>query len=260
MKEILKYTMYDVVRSKWAIAYTLFFGLLTTTFLLLSRDINSSIISLMSITLVLVPLVSTIFSVIYYYNSRDYIELFLAQPIARKSLFLGLYFGIANALALCLSVGLLVPFFIFNLAGSGLIRSALTLVGVDVMLTYVFSAIAFYLALKNENKVRGFGIAIFSWLFFSVIYDGIFIFLLSIFREYPLENAALAGSIFNPINLSRILMLMQLDISALLGLTGAVFTRFFGQSFGLVIAVVMLFLWFVIPLIAITRRSLNRDF
>ncbi|NND33227.1 MAG: ABC transporter permease [Saprospiraceae bacterium] len=260
MKEILKYTMYDVVRSKWAIAYTVFFALLTTTFLLLSRDINSSIISLMSITLVLVPLISTIFSVIYYYNSRDYINLLLAQPVARKSLFLGQYFGIASALAVCIAFGLLVPFFIFNLAGSGLIKSTLTLVGVNIMLTYIFSAIAFFIALKNEDKVRGFGLAIFSWLFFSVIYDGIFIFLLAIFREYPLENMALAGSIFNPINLSRILMLMQLDIAALLGLTGAVFTRFFGQSFGWILAMTMLLLWFVIPLLGIVRRSMTRDF
>lgn len=260
MKEIFRYTMYDVVRSKWAAAYTLFFALLSTTFLLLSRDLSSSIISLMSITLILVPLISTVFSVIYFYSARDYIDLLLAQPISRASLFFGLYFGIAGALALCVTLGLLVPFLFFNLLGSGFLESILMLLGVNIMLTCVFSAIGFYVALRNEDKVKGFGLAIFIWLFFAVIYDGIFIFLLSAFKEYPLEKIALAGSVFNPINLSRILMLMKLDISALLGLTGAVFSRFFGQSLGMTISILMMLLWLIVPLFGVRRRSRQRDF
>jgi Cu-processing system permease protein len=214
----------------------------------------------MSITLILVPLISSVFSVIYFYSARDYIDLLLAQPISRVNLFLGLYLGIAGALALCLAFGLLVPFLLFNLIGSVVLRSALMLVGVNIMLTFIFSAMAFYVALRNEDKVKGFGLVIFCWLFFAIIYDGIFIFLLSVFREYPLENVALVGSVLNPINLSRILMLMQLDISALLGLTGAVFARFFGQPLGMTVSALMMLLWFVAPLYGVVSKSRQRDF
>jgi Cu-processing system permease protein len=84
--------------------------------------------------------------------------------------------------------------------------------------------------------------------------------LLSVFREYPLESAALAGSLFNPIDLARILILLKLDISALMGYTGAVFQRFFGNITGILIALSALALWLVIPGMLIQRISARRDF
>ncbi len=65
----------------------------------------------------------------------------------------------------------------------------------------------------NENKIKGFGYAILMWLFFAVIYDGLFLISLVVFNEYPLEKFSLIATMSNPIDLSRILILLKLDIA-----------------------------------------------
>ena len=55
----------------------------------------SGITNLMNIALILCPLISIIFGTMYFYNSRDFIELLLAQPIKRKAIILGQYLGLS---------------------------------------------------------------------------------------------------------------------------------------------------------------------
>ena len=71
---------------------------------------------------------------------------------------------------------------------------------------------------------------------------------------------SLLGTILNPIDLSRTLILLKLDISALLGYTGAVFKQFFGTSLGLIISFVMLMIWVILPVLRINFKSRKKDF
>ena len=114
--------------------------------------------------------------------------------------------------------------------------------------------------MSNENKIKGFGYAILVWLFLAVIYDGVFLITLVYFQEYPLDQFFLFATIFNPIDLSRIVILLKLDISALLGYTGAVFQKFFGTNAGIVISSFVLSLWVVIPTLRIVFKSKSKDF
>lgn len=45
----------------------------------------------MNIIIVLKPLIGTVFSVMYYYNSKEYTELLLAQPIKDQQFFRAIY-------------------------------------------------------------------------------------------------------------------------------------------------------------------------
>jgi Cu-processing system permease protein len=81
-----------------------------------------------------------------------------------------------------------------------------------------------------------------------------------VFDDYPLDKFALAATVFNPIDLSRIIILLKLDISALLGYTGAVFQDFFGTEFGLIISIFSLLLWIAVPLLLIRLISKRKDF
>ena len=260
MRKILKYTLFDLLRSRWNYIYFGFYLVFTTSLLMLSGDISTVIISLMNVILILCPLIATIFGVMYAYNSREFTVLLLAQPIKRSAIFWGQYFGLALSLSLCLLLGVGLPFLYYGLSSSGATWEFLTLLGNGLLLTFIFSGLAFLIALRNDNKIRGFGLAILTWLFFAVVYDGIVLLLLLFFRDYPLENAALGLSIFNPIDLSRILILLKLDISALMGYTGAVFQKFFGTIWGSVVAVLSLGLWVLIPVISIRMLSNKKDF
>ena len=66
--------------------------------------------------------------------------------------------------------------------------------------------------------------------------------------------------LLNPIDLSRILIILKLDIAALLGYTGAVFQGFFGRKLGMLIIASVLAFWVIIPIIMINIKSKKRDF
>lgn len=228
--------------------------------LFLNNDVSKAVITLMNVIIVLVPLIGTIFGVMYYYNSKEFTELLLAQPIKRSSIFLGQYLGVAASLTLSLVLGLGIPFVLYGLFKSNAIFDFTLLLIAGAFLTMIFTALSFNIALSNENKIKGFGYAILLWLFMAVIYDGLFLMSLIIFKEYPLDSFSLAATMLNPIDLSRTLILLKLDISALLGYTGAVFKQFFGTDQGLIISMLMLILWTLLPIWRLVYISKKKDF
>ncbi len=260
MFKILKYSFYDLIRSRWTYIYCAFYLVFTFSLLALSNDLAKVVISLMNVVLLLCPLIATMFGVMYYYNSREFTELLLAQPIRRTSIFLGQFLGVAGSLSLSWILGAGIPFVIYGVFGSEQAGNFAMLLLTGTVLSFVFAAISFFIALKHENKIKGFGLAILLWLFFAVIYDGLILLGLSLFNDYPLEKVSLIASIFNPIDLSRILILLKLDISALMGFTGAVFRKFLGSGLGMGISMGVLFLWMVLPALAIRRVCLRKDF
>jgi len=260
MLKILKYSFYDLMRSRWSYVYFLFYLLLGIVLLFLNNDLSKAVITLMNVIIILVPLIGTIFGVMYYYNSREFTELLLAQPIKRSSIFLGQYFGVATSLAMSLIIGLGLPFVFYGIFNSSAIWDFSLLLVTGAFLTFIFTALAFVIALSNENRIKGFGYAILLWLFMAVIYDGIFLMSLLYFEDYPLDKFSLVATMLNPVDLSRVLILLKLDISALLGYTGAVFQKFFGTNFGLILSSIMLVLWVVIPTFFIWRIAKKKDF
>ena len=260
MLKILKYSFYDLMRSRWSYVYFLFYLLLGIVLLFLNNDLSKAVITLMNVIIVLVPLIGTIFGVMYYYNSREFTELLLAQPVKRSSIFLGQYFGVATSLSMSLVIGLGMPFVFYGIFNSSVIWDFSLLLVTGAFLTFIFTALAFVIALSNENKIKGFGYAILLWLFMAVIYDGIFLMSLLYFEDYPLDKFSLVATILNPVDLSRVLILLKLDISALLGYTGAVFQKFFGTSFGLLLSSAMLIVWVVVPTFFIWRIAKRKDF
>ncbi|HCY81502.1 MAG TPA: ABC transporter permease [Xanthomarina gelatinilytica] len=260
MLKILKYSFYDLMRSRWSYVYFAFYLLLGIVLLFLNNDLSKAVITLMNVIIVLVPLIGTIFGVMYYYNSKEFTELLLAQPLKRSSIFLGQYLGVAISLSMSLILGLGIPFIFYGLFKSTAIWDFSLLLITGTFLTFIFSALAFNIALSNENKIKGFGYAILLWLFLAIIYDGIFLMSLILFEDYPLEKLSLIGTMLNPIDLSRTLILLKLDISALLGYTGAIFKQFFGTNFGLIVSIAMLAVWVIMPVFRIIFKSKNKDF
>ena len=260
MFKILKYSFFDLVRSSWSYVYFFFYLLLGTTLLFLNNNLSTAVITLMNVIIMLVPLIGTIFGVMYYYNSREFTELLLAQPVKRSSIFLGQYLGVAISLSLSLVIGLGLPFVAYGLFKSPAIWDFVMLLITGLFLTLIFSALAFNIALSNENKIKGFGFAILMWLFLAVIYDGLFLLSLVYFQEYPLDKFSLVATMFNPIDLSRILILLKLDISALLSYPGAVFKEFFGTPVGAFASLGMLVVWVILPLFRISRVVRRKDF
>ena len=254
MMKITKYVLLDILRNRFVLLYTLLLFLVTTSLFNLEGDTGKATLSLLNIILMIVPLVSIIFTTIHFFNSYEFIELLLAQPINRKSIFFSEYLAIASALCFAYAAGVGLPLLLFGAAGQGI---GLVLVG--LLLTMVFVSLAFTAAISTRDKAKGIGMALFFWFYFSLIYDGFLLYLIYAFSDYPLEKITLALVSLNPIDLARIIILLKLDISALMGYTGAFYKQFFGSNMGIFYAFTFLLLWAALPLIIALRIFIKKD-
>ncbi len=254
MGKISKYVILDLIRNRIVLSYLVV--LLAISFTLFSLDSNpvKGILGLLNISLLIVPLVSIIFGTIYYYNSSEFIELLLTMPIKRKQIIISVYLGLSIALSVAVLLGMGIPIMIYSPNATGI-----TLIAVSVALTWVFVSIAILASVLTRDKAKGIGVVILLWLYFGLIYDGILLFILFSFSDYPMEKAMVALSALNPIDLARIYILLELDISAIMGYTGAIYRDFLGGSTGMIFAIAMLLLWILTPLLFAIRRFNRKD-
>ena len=248
MLKIAKYVIYDILRSKVLIAYTLFLLVISFSLFALETDGAKSIVSLLSIVLIIVPLISIIFTTTYFYNSYEFIELLVAQPLARNTILLGEFLGVALSMSATFFIGIGIPVLVYSPTETGMI---LLLAG--IVLTLAFISIAFFASVAMRDKAKGIGLSLLLWFYFSVIYDAIVLAILFSFSDYPLDRAVIALASLNPIDMARLMVLMKLDISALMCFTGAVYKQFFGSSFGLFYTIGIMLFWITLPLLASVR-------
>ena len=258
--KIMKYELSDVVRSRWLVAYTLFFLVVTDALLRFAGDGSKALLSLMNVVLIIIPLVNIVFGTMYLYNAREFVELLLAQPVGRRQMFAGLFCGLTIPLSSGFLAGVGIPFFVHGLSDASERGTLVALLGTGVALTFIFTALAFVIALRFEEKVKGLGVAIAVWLVTAVLYDGAVLLLATMFADYPLERPLLGLMLANPVDLARVVLLLQFDVSALMGYTGAVFKSFFGGLGGQAIAVLALALWTALPLAFGARAFRRKDF
>ena len=211
MKKIIKFVIIDILRNKIVLAYTIFLLITSLSVFNLEDNTAKGLLSLLNLILFIVPLVSIIFSTIYIYNSSEFI-------------------------------GAGIPILIYEASSTGIMMLI-----IGCIITIIFVAIAFLTTVNTRDKAKGIGTAILLWLYFALLFDGLVLFILFQFSDYPLEKVVVFISALNPIDLGRILILLRLDVSALMGYTGAVFKDFFGTSLGMAVAFITLLLWCIIP-------------
>lgn len=254
MKKIIKYVMIDILRNKIMLAYTVFLLLISLSIFNLEDNSAKGLLSLLNIILIVVPLVSILFSAIYVYNSAEFLELLASQPLKRRTLWLSIFSGVAGSLALAFFAGAGIPILLYEATATGFI-----MLGCGILLSVIFVSVAMLATVKIRDKAKGIGVAILLWLYFSLLFDGLVMFLLFQFADYPLEKAMVGVSLLNPIDLSRILILLKMDISAMMGYTGAIFKNYFGTASGLLLSGMVLLLWIVMPLWLSVRKFNRKD-
>ena len=254
MKKIIKYVIIDILRNKIVLAYTIF--LLAISFSVFNLEDNTSkgLLSLLNLILIIIPLVSLLFSAIYVYNSAEFLELLVSQPLKRKTIWLSLFSGLSFSMAFAFFIGAGIPILMYAPTSTGL-----SMLGMGLILSVIFVALAMLAAVITRDKAKGIGVAILLWLYFSLLFDGIVLFILFQFADYPLDHWMIGLSAMNPIDIGRILILLQLDESALMGYTGAVFRQAFGSSLGLSITGLVLLLWMFLPAMISVRKFNRKD-
>ena len=254
MRKIIKYVILDILRNKIIIAYTLFLLLISLSVFNLESNASKGILSLLNIILIIVPLVSIIFSTIYIYNASEFIELLVSQPLKRVNLWISIFTGLALAQSVAFFVGCGLPILIYAFSDVGIIMT-----GMGLFISVIFIAIALLAAVYTRDKAKGIGVSILLWFYFTLIFDGLILFILFRFMDYPMEKPMIVFSMLNPVDLARILILLKLDISALMGATSAVFRDFFGNQWGMITAIVIMLAWIMTPLWWSVRKFNRKD-
>lgn len=254
MNKIIKIIFLDILKSKIIIAYTVMLAILSWSSFVLEDNETKGVLTILNVILFTVPLVSALFSTIYVYNSSEFVEMLLSQPVKRKKIWIGLFSGLSLSLVLAFLIGSGIPLLIYSPDKVGVM-----MIVMGSLISVIFTSLACLGSIMTRDKAKGIGIAIMLWLYFALIFDGIVLFLLFQLSEYPIENAMVGITALNPIDLARIQILLELDVSAMMGYTGAVFKKVLGTSSGLMISFVLLCLWFVLPFWISLKKFIKKD-
>ncbi|RPA69480.1 ABC transporter permease [Cyclobacteriaceae bacterium YHN15] len=255
MFKLLKYSLYDIVKSRFALLYTLFMVLVAISIYQVSEDMSKVSLSLLNIMLMIVPLISAIFATTHFFNNLEFTELMLAQPVKRRDVFLSQILAVMFVLSMAILIGFGAPMLLW-----GADITVLTLLGIGISLSIIFAGLAFLASVLTRDKAKAIGISLSFWIYFSLIYDGFVLYLIYSLADYPLEKTTLSLVFLNPVDLGRVIMLMQLDISALMGYTGAFFQQFFGSAKGILLSSSMMFIWMLWPMGLAMRVFKKKDF
>lgn len=254
MRGITKFVILDILKNRIILIYTLILCVFSWSIFSLEDNTAKGIMSLLNVILLTVPLVSIIFGNIYMYNSAEFIELLVSQPVKRSTIWSSLFLGLTLALNTSFFIGIGLPVLLFVPSMTGI-----TVIFSGMLITTIFVSIAMLCAILMRDKARGIGLSIMIWLFLSLIYDGLVLFFMFQYADYPIEKPMAILAAFNPIDLARIQVLLQVDVAVLMGFTGAIFKKMFGTSIGLMVSLFIMFLWIILPYLLSLRLFNKKD-
>lgn len=259
IKKILKFEFNNVIRSRWIIFIFSFFFIISYALFTFESNSQKSLISLFNLVIYLIPLLGLIFGTVYFYNSKEYIEMMLCQPIPRSALYIGLYLGTTLPLSLSLVAGIFLPYILFNPSHNHF-DLLILLILEGIALTFISISVSFLISTKLSDKVKGLSLSLFFYLIMAIAFDGLMLLFIFMFSDYPVEKFLLFLSLFNPVNLSRTLFVLNFDISALMGLTGALYKNFYGSFIGTLVSAISLLIWALVPFWLGLRNFNKKDF
>jgi Cu-processing system permease protein len=236
------------------IAYTILLMVISFSLFMLEDTAEKALLGMMNVVLFIIPLVSLVFSTIYLYNASEFVELMLSQPVRRKVLLSRIFSGLAFSFIIATLMGMGLPVLLYGATVQGLL-----LLISAMLLSLIFTSVALLASVVTRDKARGIGIALLLWVYFAFVFDGLVLMVLFQFADYPLEIPMIGMAMLNPVDLVRIFMLLQIDMSAMMGFTGAVFQKYFGSTAGQVISLIVMLIWMMIPLLLAVKKFNKRD-
>lgn len=252
--KITNYILRDLLKSYAIVGYIIVMMLAGWGVFLVESQPEKAVLILLQINLLAIPLLTLVFSTIYYYHSLEFISLLMVQPVERKTIINGLFSGLSISFLFGFLAGVGFPLLVHYPTDES---TVFLLCG--GLLIVICTAIALFVCSMTNDKARAMGIVLMLFVFFAFLFDGILLYLMYQFSDYPIETVILAITFFNPIVIARTTVIMGTEASAMLGLSGAVFSNFFGSVLGIIVSLATLILWGVFPYIFARRRFDRKD-
>jgi Cu-processing system permease protein len=256
MWKIFKYKVINEFRGAFFWVYTIFLFFFSLGFAYFTQDPSKTISSILSFSVLLMPLILMVFTIFDYYNSRDFIGMVLSYPIGRGQVFWGEFLSKVFSLTTGWTVGYFVPLVLTGWLNGAVIWMYIS----GLLLIFSLVPIALLFGILAEDKVSGISLVLGFWLLTSLVYDALILFLSIYFSQYPIEKLVIPLVFLNPIDLARILVVRSLDIAVLMGYTGALFDEVFKGQLGVILIIASLLLWVFLPAFLGYRFFKLKDF
>lgn len=254
MLKVFKYTLIDLARNRFVLGYALLMLLVAEGLFQVEDDPTKALLSLVQVVMALVPLIALVFTIVYSYDTLEFTQLLAVQPMGRRSILAGQLGALATALLIAQGFGLGLPLLVH---ASGTAALMLALSGSGLVL--VFTALGVLIALGQREKARGVGVGLSVWFLFVLVYDALLMSLMFAFSDHPIEPFVVPLAALNPIDMARILVMLQVDLAAMMGYSGAVYKSFFGSAGGIVVAFSVMLIWIALPTLFSFRIFQRKD-
>ncbi|MCU0633706.1 MAG: hypothetical protein MUE41_02435, partial [Gemmatimonadaceae bacterium] len=109
VRDTARMVVRDLLRNRWLLLYVAGFALVTELLVRLGGGGLRVIASLVNLVLAAAPLVSAVFTAVYWHAAQDFVGVLLAQPVRRRAVFAGVALGLVVPLAAAFVVGVSAP-------------------------------------------------------------------------------------------------------------------------------------------------------
>jgi len=258
MRELLlliKYQFFNVMRAKWLLFYGIFFFFFTNGLLMFGSEPSKTVASLLSIILFIVPLISILYAAIYWYNSESFHSVLLTQPIQRAQVYFSSWISISVGLVGSYLIGTFGALF-FHLHFD---FATLVVLFYGSLLSFIFVGLGLLISVLVQDRMKGIGLTFLIWLYFAIFHDLIVFAIAWSLKEYPIEVPSLILMLLNPVDLTRVEVLLNLDLSAMMGYTGKILQKVLSGYLGPILTIGALLLWTFLPTLLGIKVFSKRD-
>ncbi len=247
-------------RNRWVVSFALLFAILT---LLLAyfgmvtsgyagfQDFTRTAASIINLGGFLIPLFAMLLGVFSFITNQDYFEILVTQPVSRSKVLLGRYLGLLLTILGASLLGFGLPGVLIALViGVVGAQSYLLVVVYSMMLAMVFTGLSVLISLVARRRQIALGIALGVWVFYELVYGMIMLGTTLYLPPNVLKTVLPAGLMGNPVDIARVLSLLQVGGPHLYGPAGATLVKLTGSTaMATVFGLFGLLGWIVIPVV-----------
>jgi Cu-processing system permease protein len=257
-------------RNRWVISFAAlfaamtlliaYFGMVTSGYAAF-QDFARTSASIINLGGFLIPLLALLLGVFSFITNREYLELMVTQPISRRRVLLGRYLGLVLTVIGASLLGFGLPGVIIALViGAEGALQYLLVVGYSLLLAMVFTGLSMLIALLARRRQIALGIALAVWVFYEVVYGVLILGMTLYLPSTVLKTTLLAALLGNPIDIARVLSLLQVGGPHLFVPAGATLIKLTGsEAVATLIGLAGMALWIVAPVLVSSRIFKKQD-
>jgi Cu-processing system permease protein len=217
--------------------------------------------SLLNLVLYVIPLLALVMGTLSFNDEKGSNELLFSQPVSRMEILLGKLGGLFASIAAATLLGFGVAGIVIAAkTGSESAFSYPLFVALALFLALIFLSVAVLLSAVCRGKANAFGLSLFVWFFFVILYDLLVMGGTFLLKERSANRFIFLSLFGNPVDMIRVAGLMLLDGKEVFGAAGALLLRFLGgEGSATLLLLLGLTGWVVLPVLISVSLLKRRD-